>query len=60
MLGGVVQHIAEYLLQPLRIAADRRQKRLSRLIAQLDALLPEQLPVGENGILKLRLQIDLL
>ena len=45
---------------PLRIAADRRQKRLSRLIAQLDALLPEQLPVGENGILKLRLQIDLL
>ena len=60
MLGGVVQHIAEYLLQPLRIAADRRQKRLSRLIAQLDTLLPEQLPVGENGILKLRLQIDLL
>ena len=30
------------------------------VVAELDALLPEELPVGEDGVLKLRLQVHRL
>ena len=60
MLGGVVQHVAEHLLQPLRVAGDGRQVLIPALVVQFDALLPEQLAVGEDGVLKLRLQVHLL
>ena len=61
MLGGVVQHVAEHLLQPLRVAGDRLLvQRLVAGILQRDAVLPEQLPVGVDRILQLRLQVGIL
>ena len=36
VFGSIVQHIAEYLFEPLRIAGDGRQKVLRRLIFQLN------------------------
>ena len=60
VLGGVVQHVAEHLLQPLRIAGDRCQLLAAVVVFQPDALLPEQLLIGENGVLELRLQVHLL
>ena len=60
MLGGIVQHVAEHLLQPLRVAGNGRQLVVAGHIVELNALLPEQLPVGKNRVLEFRLKIHVL
>ena len=61
MLGGIVQHIAQHLLQPLRVTGDRPLKHLAGIrIFQVDAVLAEKLPVGVDGVLHLSLEIHLL
>ena len=61
MLGGVVQHVAEHLLQPLRVAGDRVGiQLLPAVVVQLDAVLAEQLAIGIDGVLQLRLQVHFL
>ena len=61
MLGGVVQHVAEHLLQPLGIPGDGLGiQLLIAVIVQLDAVLAEQLPIGIDGVLQLRLQVHFL
>ena len=58
MLGGVVQHVGEHLLEPLGVAGDGLLEQLAAaLVFQGDAVLPEQLPVGVDGVFKLRLQV---
>ena len=60
MLGGIVQHIAEHLLEPLGIGGNRFVIHAAAVVLQCDALLLEDLMVGIHGILKFRLQIHLL
>ena len=61
VLGGVVQHVAKHLLQPLRVAGDGLVvQRLVAGVLQRDAVLPEQLPVGVDRVLQLRLQVGIL
>ena len=61
MLGGVVQYVAQHLLQPFRIAGDRIGVQFAVVvILQTDAVLSEQLLIGVNGVLKLRLQVHVL
>ena len=61
MLGGIVQHIAQHLLQPLRVAGDGLIEHLPGVyILQVNAILMEQLTVCIDGILHLGLQVHLL
>ena len=60
VLGGIVQHVAENLLQPFRVPGDRREIPLPHGVFQGDAFLTEQFLIGENGVLQLRLEIYLL
>ena len=61
VLGGVVQYVAQHLLQPFRIAGDRIGVQFAVVvILQTDAILSEQLLIGVNGVLKLRLQVHVL
>ena len=61
VLGGVVQQIAEHLLQPLRVAGDDLAVLCPVAgILQRDAVLPEQLPVAVHRVLQLRLQVGVL
>ncbi len=53
VLGGVVQYVAQHLLQPFRIAGDRIGVQFAVVvILQMDAVLSEQLPIGVNGVLE--------
>ena len=60
MLGGVVQYVAEYLLQALRVGGDGLVIHAVAVVVQRDALLLEDLAVGVYRVLELRLQIHLL
>ena len=61
VLGGVVEHVAEHLLQPLRVADDLLLEQLpAALILEGDAVLTEELAVGIDCVLELSLQIDAL
>ena len=61
VLGGVVQYVAEYLLQALRIPLDKGQQvSVAGVVLQGDAVLAEKLLVGENGVLQLRLEVHVL
>ena len=58
VFSGVIQYVAEHLLQALRIAVDGLFIQLLPTgIVELDAVLLEKLPVGIDGVFKLRLQI---
>ena len=61
VLGGVVQQVAEHLLQPIRVAGDGLfVDGLIAGVLQGDAVLLEQLPVGVYRVLQFRLQIHIL
>src|SRR5699024_9060056 len=59
VLGGVVQHVAEHLLEPLRVPGDGVEELVPAVVGQFNGLLLEQLPVGVNGVLELRLEVHL-
>ena len=60
MLGRVVEHIAEDLLHALAVCHDRRHILVRALVADLDALLPEELEIGVDCVLELAGKIDAL
>ena len=61
VLGGVVQQVAEHLLEPLRVAGDQLLVLGAVCgVFQRDAVLTEQLAVAVNGVLQLRLEVGVL
>ena len=60
VLGGVVQQIQKYLLQPLRVAGDQGYLSRGRGVVDLDTGLLHQLPIGKEGVLQLGGNVDKL
>ena len=60
VLGGVVEDVEKHLLEPLRVAGHERDLLLGRVVDELHPVLPQQLLIGEDGVLELALDVEQL
>ena len=60
VLGGVVEDVEKHLLEALRVAGHERDLLLGRVVDELHPVLPQQLLIGEDGVLELALDVEQL
>ena len=58
ILGGVVENVEKHLLEALRVAGHERDLLLGRVVDELHPVLPQQFLIGEDGVLKLALDVE--
>ena len=60
VLGGIVENVQKHLPQALRVAGDEGDLALGGAVSQLQMILAQQLPVGEDRVLQLGLDVQQL